>query len=97
MIEGVEHLTLDRVKVLEAKQLLVGRVLEGRDRKWLEVEELGVRWVELWKDQVLEGDCHDRLRPQPTVRGHTDKVLRGEGLKDWDCEHKILRLSLLHL
>ena len=59
MIESVEYLTLNRVKVLKAKQLLVGRVLEGRDRKWLEVKELGVRWVELWQDQVLEGDCHD--------------------------------------
>ena len=38
VVEGVEYLTLDRVKVLKAKQLLIGRVLEGGDRKWLEVE-----------------------------------------------------------
>ena len=59
MIQGVEHLALDRVEVLKPKQLLVGGVLEGGDRKWLEVEQLGVRWVELRKDQVLEGNGYD--------------------------------------
>ena len=93
----MEHLTLDRVKVLKPKQLLVGRVLEGGDRKWLEVEQLGVRWVEFRQYQVLEGNSDNRLRPQPTIGGHTDVVLRREGLEDGDREYKVLPFFLLHL
>lgn len=54
VVESVKHLCLDWVEVVKFKQLLIGRVLEGRDRKWLEVEQLGVRWVELWQNKMLE-------------------------------------------
>ena len=54
VVESVEHLRLNWVKVVKFKQLLVGGALEGRDRKWLEVKQLGVRWVELRQNEVLE-------------------------------------------
>ena len=56
VVQSMEYLSLDRIEVLESEQLLVGGVLEGGDRKWLEVEQFGVRWVELRQNKVLEGD-----------------------------------------
>ena len=58
MVERVEHLRLYRVEVLKLKELLVGGVFEGGDRKWLEIEQFGVRWVELRQNEVLKGECY---------------------------------------
>ena len=55
VVEGVEHLGLHGVEVGEGVEPLVARVLEGGEGQGVQVQQLGVRGVELGEDQVLEG------------------------------------------
>ena len=61
MIESVEDLGLHRVKVRELVELLIARIAEGSDWKRMEVQQLGVRRMDLRKNEVFEGDGHYRL------------------------------------
>lgn len=53
--------------------------------------------VSLRQDEVLEVNDADGLGPEPAVGHHPDVVLGGQGLKDGDGEHYVLRLSCYHL
>lgn len=97
MVERVENLSLNGVKILEGKQLLVAGVLERGDREGVEVQQLRVRGVELRENEVLERDGDDGLRSEPAVGGDADVVLGREGLEDGDGEDELLGLSGEHL
>ena len=56
-----------------------------------------MRWVDLWQDEVLEGDGHNSFSLQPPVRCHTDDVLRREGLVYGDGEGEVLGFIPYHL
>ncbi len=93
----MKNLGLHGVEIGEFVQLLIARIAEGSDRQRMEVQQLGVRWVELWKDEVLEGNGHHRLCLKPAIRSSTHKVLRRKRLKDWNSEGQILWCSFQYL
>lgn len=53
--------------------------------------------VSLGQNEVLEVNNADGLCPEPAIRHCLDVVLGGQGLKDGDSEHNVLRLSCYHL
>ena len=56
-----------------------------------------MRGVNLWKDEVFEGDWCDTLCPQPAIGDCSDVILRREVLQDGDGEHQLLWCRSLDL
>ncbi len=88
----MEDLSLHGVKIGEGVELLIVWIVESSDWKRVKVKQLCVGWVELWKDQMFEGDGNHRLCMEPAIRDHTNKVLRRKRLKYGNSENKILWL-----
>ena len=76
----------DRVELGERRLVEGGILTERGDRERLQVEQLCVRWVLLWQDEVAEGDRQRRLRHQLAVGHDANEVLRWEGVGDWHGE-----------
>ena len=77
---------LDRVELGERRLVEGGILTERGDRERLQVEQLRVRRILLWQDEVAEGDRQRRLRHQPAVGHDANEVLRWEGVGDWHGE-----------
>ena len=80
MIDRVKNLSLNRVKERERKERFVAGVLQCCHGQWVEIEQLGVRWMYLGEDQVLERDGDSGFGTQPAIGDSSDYVLGWEGL-----------------
>ena len=63
-----------------------GVLAERGDGQRAQVEQLGVRRVLLWQDEVAEGDGQRRLGAEPRVGDDADEVLRRQRVEDGDGE-----------
>ena len=82
----MKNLCLDGVKIGERKHILVTGVLQCRYGKRVQVEELRVRRVNFWENEVFERNGDGSFRTQPAVRDSSDIVLRGERVGDGNGE-----------
>ena len=88
VVHALEHLGLHRVEVLDPGRVETVKsiLLQRRRRQGLQVEQLRGRRVLVRKEQVLEADWDDRLRPEPAVGHHAHEVLGRQGVEQGDGE-----------
>lgn len=86
----MKDLGLNRVKIQEIIQLLVVGIVQSRHRKRMKIQQLCMRWVDLWQNQMLERDGYHCFCMKPSIREGTNKILRRKRLKDRNSESKIL-------
>ena len=89
-VQRLEYLCLDLVKRLDCGRIdgFELLVVEGGNRKVLEVEESG-RWRELLGEyEMLEGNGDAGFRVQPSVRDDGNEVVGWNRLEHWnsDCD-----------
>jgi len=91
-VQRLEDLGLDLVERLDSGRIdgLELFVVEGGNRKMLEVEESGRRGEFLGKDEMFERNRDASLRVQPSVRDYGDKVVRWNGVEHWDSDCNVV-------
>ena len=67
MIQSVKDLSLDGIEVGELIKHLEACVVQGSDWQRLQVQQIGVRWMPLGQDQMLERQGAVRLAADPPV------------------------------
>ena len=91
-VQRLEDLGLDLVERLDGGRVdrLELFVMEGGNRKMLEVEESG-RWRELLgKDEMLERNRDASLRVQPSVGDDGDEVVRRNRFEHRNCDGNVV-------
>ena len=92
VIEQVKNLGLHRVEKLEPLpiELFENRIVQGRNRQWLKIEQICVYTLRVRTDQVLEGDWRHRLCAQPSIRNRTNIDLTWQWVRQRNGEIELM-------
>ena len=81
----------------ELIQTLKPFIVQHVDGKRLQVEEVGMRWMSVGKNEMLERESNDGLGSEPSVGYCVNDVLRWERLEDWNGEYECLNFVVHNL